>query len=89
MAIIGRYVLPAAIFPILTKTPPGKGGEIQLTDGLLTLCKEQGLWGLELDGLRYDAGDRLGYLEANLAYALRRPELADGVRALLRKYLEA
>jgi len=82
LAIVGRYVLPAAIWPILAETKPGKGGEIQLTDALLTLCKREGLVAATLEGERHDAGDRLGYLRANLAFALKRPDLADGVRAL-------
>jgi len=85
LAIVGRYVLPAAIWPILTETRPGKGGEIQLTDALLTLARKEGLIAATLQGERHDAGDRLGYLRANLAYALKRPELADGVRALCRE----
>lgn len=89
LAIVGRYVLPKEIWPILAATKPGKGGEIQLTDGLLALARAQGLYATTLDGTRHDAGDRLGYLRANLAYALKRPELADGVRALCRELLES
>ena len=62
LAIIGRYVLPPEIFPILAETPPGRGGEIQLTDGLATLCARHGLYGLEVEGRRFDAGDRAGYV---------------------------
>ena len=64
MAIIGRYVLPPEIFPILADTKPGKGGEIQLTDGLATLCERHGLAGLEVEGRRDDVGDRAGYVVA-------------------------
>jgi UTP--glucose-1-phosphate uridylyltransferase len=81
-AIVGRYVLPASIWPLLAETKPGKGGEIQLTDALLALCRQEGLVAATVDGERHDAGDKLGYLRANLAYALKRPELRDGVRAL-------
>lgn len=88
LAIVGRYVLPPDIWPILAETKPGKGGEIQLTDALHGLAKSKGLIAATLDGERHDAGDRLGYLRANLAYALRRPELADGVRALCREMAE-
>jgi UTP--glucose-1-phosphate uridylyltransferase len=88
LAIVGRYVLPAEIWPILAATKPGKGGEIQLTDGLLALARAQGFVAATLDGIRHDAGDRLGYLRANLAYALKRPDLADGVRALCREILD-
>lgn len=88
MSIVGRYVLPRSIWPLLEKTPPGRGGEIQLTDALLALTREAGCLGWEVDGVRHDAGDRLGYLGANLAYALKRPELREGVRALMRRYLD-
>jgi UTP--glucose-1-phosphate uridylyltransferase len=87
LAIVGRYVLPPEIWPILAATKPGKGGEIQLTDALLGLARQRGLVAATLDGTRHDAGDRLGYLRANLLYALKRPELADGVRALCREIL--
>jgi UTP--glucose-1-phosphate uridylyltransferase len=87
MAIVGRYVLPASIWPLLAATRPGKGGEIQLTDALLELARLHGLVGAKIDGERHDAGDRLGYLRANLAYALKRPELADGLRAIMREML--
>ena len=72
MAIIGRYVLPPEIFPILAETKPGKGGEIQLTDGLATLCERHGLAGLEVEGRRDDVGDRAGYVVAMVHYALKR-----------------
>jgi UTP--glucose-1-phosphate uridylyltransferase len=87
LAIVGRYVLPASIWPVLAATKPGKGGEIQLTDALLALCKQEGLVAATLDGERHDAGDRLGYLRANLAYAMKRPELAAGVRAICEEML--
>lgn len=84
-AIIGRYVLPPSIWGILERTTPGRGGEIQLTDALKTLALEAGgCYGLELLGTRYDAGDRLGYLRANLCYALKRPDLRPGLLAILR-----
>jgi UTP--glucose-1-phosphate uridylyltransferase len=82
LAIVGRYVLPAAIWGILAETRPGKGGEIQLTDALCTLAQRDGLIAATLEGERHDAGDKLGWLRANLAWALKRPELRDGVRAL-------
>jgi UTP--glucose-1-phosphate uridylyltransferase len=88
LAIVGRYVLPASIWPILAATKPGKGGEIQLTDALLALAQQEGMIAATLEGERHDAGDKLGYLRANLAYALRRPDLADGVRALCAEMLE-
>ena len=89
LAIVGRYVLPAAIWPILAATPPGKGGEIQLTDALRTLAQRDGVCGAVLSGERHDAGDRLGYLRANMAYALKRPDLREGVLEICREMLSA
>jgi UTP--glucose-1-phosphate uridylyltransferase len=87
MAIIGRYVLPPEIFPILADTKPGKGGEIQLTDGLATLCARHGLAGLEVEGRRDDVGDRAGYVIAMVHYALKRADIADDVRAGIARLL--
>jgi UTP--glucose-1-phosphate uridylyltransferase len=90
LAIVGRYVLPAEIWPILERTPPGKNGEIQLTDALKTLAqKGPGCYGLTVEGVRHDAGDKLGYLGACLAYALKRDELRPGLLALMRRLVEA
>lgn len=82
LAIVGRYVLPPSIWAILAGTGPGKGGEIQLTDALAMLAQKDGLIAVTVEGERHDAGDRLGYLRANLAFALKRPELRAGVQAL-------
>ena len=88
-AIVGRYVLPAAVWPHLAATRPGTGGEIQLTDALQRLIgSPAGMYGVVVRGTRHDAGDKLGYLRANLAYALKRPELRDAVLALCRELLE-
>jgi UTP--glucose-1-phosphate uridylyltransferase len=87
LAVVGRYVLPASIWPLLAETKPGKGGEIQLTDALLALAQREGMIAATLEGERHDAGDRLGYLRANLAYAIRRPELREGVRAMCEEML--
>jgi UTP--glucose-1-phosphate uridylyltransferase len=87
-AIVGRYVLPAAVWPHLAATKPGAGGEIQLTDALRELAGSgAGMYGVVVNGTRHDAGDKLGYLRANLAYALKRPELREGVLALCREML--
>jgi UTP--glucose-1-phosphate uridylyltransferase len=87
-AIVGRYVLPAEVWPHLAATRPGAGGEIQLTDALRELIgSPSGMYGVVVDGTRHDAGDKLGYLRANLAYALKRPELRDAVLALCREML--
>jgi UTP--glucose-1-phosphate uridylyltransferase len=88
-AIVGRYVLPATIWPMLAATQPGHGGEIQLTDALKGLvASDQGLYGAVIDGERHDAGDRLGYLRANLAYALARADLREPVLEMMREVLE-
>lgn len=87
LAVIGRYVLPATIFDALDQTPRGAGGEIQLTDALQALAAETPIVGIRLDGVRHDAGDKLGFLQATLDFALRDPELAgplaDHLRALV------
>ena len=88
MAIIGRYVLPPEIFEILENTPPGRGDEIQLTDGLATLCARRGLHGVEMEGLRFDAGDRAGYVLAVLYYALHRADIGAEVRAGAQRLLD-
>ena len=87
LAVIGRYLLPPDVFPILEKVKPGAGGEIQLTDALAVLASEGRLLGVRFTGTRHDAGDRLGYLQANIAYALKRPELREGLLAYLRGVL--
>jgi len=85
LAVIGRYVLPPEIFSILESVPPGVGGEIQLTDALAVLARGQGLLGYRFEGDRYDAGDRLGFLKANVAFALRNPDLGGPLREWLRE----
>ena len=86
-AVIGRYVLPPRIFELLEQVEPGVGGEIQLTDALAVLARDQGLLGYRFEGDRYDAGDRVGYLKANIAFALKRPELAPQLREWLREVI--
>ena len=88
LAIIGRYVLPPEIFEILEQTPPGRGGEIQLTDAMAVLCDRRGMHGLEVEGLRFDAGDRTGYVLAVLYYALRRKDIGAEVRAGAQRLLD-
>jgi UTP--glucose-1-phosphate uridylyltransferase len=77
MAIIGRYVLRPEIFSILQNLPPGRGGEIQLTDGLARLVQERKIFGCEFTGDRYDIGDKFGFVRATVAYALKRKDLRD------------
>jgi len=83
LAIIGRYILTPEIFDILGNLPPGKGDEIQLTDGLVELLQRQVIYGYEFEGRRYDAGDKLGFLIATVEYGLRNSELSDHFRDYL------
>ena len=85
LAVIGRYLLPPDIFPILEQLKPGAGGEIQLTDALAVLAREGRLLGVRFRGERHDAGDKLGYLKANIHWALKRPELREGLLAYMKK----
>lgn len=87
LAIPGRYILTPAIFDCLRDTRPGKGGEIQLTDALMALAQRERLLAYRYTGTRYDTGDRIGYIDATIAFALKRPELAPQVRELLKKHL--
>jgi len=82
-AIIGRYVLTPDIFELLAEGKPGAGGEIQLTDGLLALAKRRRIYGYEFEGVRYDLGDRAGFVMAQVGYALKSPEIADRLRLFL------
>ncbi len=77
LAIIGRYILIPEIFDTLEKVPAGAGGELQLTDGLKELLGKKGMIGYEFEGDRYDGGDKLGFLLANIAYAMKRPEIKE------------
>ena len=84
LAIIGRYILTPEIFEALEQTPPDEGGEVQLTNGLRVLLRTQTMYGLAFRGRRYDAGSKLGFLKATLQFALKRPDLAPGLREYLR-----
>ena len=75
MAVLGRYVITPQIFSILENTLPGKGGEIQLTDALRVLAHREPVYAYDFEGIRYDVGDKLGFLKATVEYALRRPDL--------------
>ncbi|MEO6340376.1 MAG: UTP--glucose-1-phosphate uridylyltransferase [Caulobacteraceae bacterium] len=81
--ISGRYILQPEIFGILEKGERGAGGEIQLTDAMLRLMADQPFHALEYEGTTYDCGDKVGWLRANVALALKRPDMADAVRAAL------
>lgn len=84
LAIIGRYILTPEIFDILEKTKPGRGGEIQLTDGLNDMLRHQAIYGYKFEGKRYDAGNKLGFLKATVEFALRRPDLGEEFRNYLK-----
>jgi UTP--glucose-1-phosphate uridylyltransferase len=88
-AIMGRYILTPDIFDLLAQVKPGAGGEIQLTDGLLALAHRRKLYGYEFEGIRYDLGDRVGFLTAQIGFGLKRPELAASLRAWLKTTLAA
>jgi UTP--glucose-1-phosphate uridylyltransferase len=88
LAIPGRYVLTPTIFDCLRETRPGAGGEIQLTDALQILARRERLLAHAYRGTRYDTGDRLGYIDATVAFALKRPELRAGVIEILQKHLK-
>ena len=89
LAVIGRYIISPRVFTLLANAQPGAGGEIQLTDALRVLCREESVFGLAYEGLRYDAGDKLGYLRATVEFALDRPELADGFGKYLRALIKS
>jgi len=75
LAVMGRYILQPRIFALLEETPPGAGGEIQLTDALRALVREQPLYGYAFQGRRYDVGSKLGYLRATVEFALEREDI--------------
>jgi UTP--glucose-1-phosphate uridylyltransferase len=77
IAILGRYIINPTIFEMLEHTKPGKGGEIQLTDALKELAQREDMYAYNFEGRRYDVGDKQGYLEATVEFALRRPDLKD------------
>lgn len=88
LAIIGRYILTPEIFPILHMQEPGKGGEIQLTDAILKLSREQAIYGCQFEGIRHDCGDKLGFLKATVDLALKREEFNGEFEKYLRKRLD-
>lgn len=85
--VVGRYILTPRIFDLLEKINPGIGGEIQLTDGIAELLKEELVTACPFNGKRYDCGSKLGFLEATIAFALRRADLAPALRPLLQELL--
>jgi UTP--glucose-1-phosphate uridylyltransferase len=83
LAVIGRYILTPAIWKLLSSTTPGAGGEIQLTDGLRRLLATEPVYGYVFEGKRYDAGDKLGFLQATVEIALQRPDMGKAFRHYL------
>jgi len=87
-SILGRCVLPPEIFDILDQTPPGAGGEIQLTDAMATLARTKGMIGVDFTGTRYDMGNKLGILQAACEVALTHPEIGSGFREYIKELAE-
>tara|TARA_R100000005_G_scaffold96577_1_gene84756 strand:+ start:17055 stop:17936 length:882 start_codon:yes stop_codon:yes gene_type:complete len=85
MAVIGRYILEPTIFSLLEKQQRGAGNEIQLTDALSEMLGDVPFYGMKFDGTRYDCGDKIGFLEANIAFALHRPDMQDDMRDIVKK----
>jgi UTP--glucose-1-phosphate uridylyltransferase len=87
LSIIGRYILMPEVIKYLARMDRGAGGEVQLTDAMAKLIGEQPFHGLRYKGRRFDCGDKIGFLEAQIAFALKRPDLADAARAILKNYV--
>jgi UTP--glucose-1-phosphate uridylyltransferase len=85
LAIIGRYILTPHIFECLARTPLGRGGELQLTDGMKLLLQSEKLYGHVFEGKRHDTGDKLGFLKATVEFALKRPDLGEDLRTWLKE----
>ncbi len=88
LAIVGRYVLTPSIFEAIERTPPGRGGEIQLTDAIKALLGREEVYALELRGKHFGVGDKVGYLKANIAFALEREDIGEEIKAFLREILQ-
>ena len=87
-AVLGRYIIAPDIFRTLVETKPGKGGEIQLTDALKEMARNEAVYAYCFEGKRYDVGDKLGFLKATVEYGLRNPDLGDAFRAYLQNLAE-
>jgi len=85
LAFAGRYVFTPEIFTFLENTPPGKGGEIQLTDAMRAMVKHQAMYGKTLEGKRYDIGNKEGFIKTNLEFGLKDPEISDQLKAYIRQ----
>ncbi|MBI3672389.1 MAG: UTP--glucose-1-phosphate uridylyltransferase [Rhizobiales bacterium] len=89
LIISGRYILQPEIFAEIAKQEPGTGGEIQITDAMIRLMARQNFWGIKYQGTTYDCGDKIGFLSANVAFALERPDLGADFRAALKRILDS
>jgi UTP--glucose-1-phosphate uridylyltransferase len=87
LILTGRYILQPEILDLLAKQERGAGGEIQLTDAMIQLAKKQPFYGLQFDGRSFDCGSKIGFLAANVSYALARPDIAPGFRAEIKKIM--
>lgn len=88
IAILGRYIITPAIFSHLENIPPGKGGEIQLTDALKSLMRHEAMFAYKFSGRRYDVGNKMGFLQATVEFALERDDLKDEFRAWLKQTIK-
>lgn len=88
LAIVGRYILKPSIFKYLEEQKPGKGGEIQLTDAMARMMKVEGFIGYEFEGQRYDAGDKFGFLQAGIAFGMKRRDIAPKLRAYMKELVQ-
>jgi UTP--glucose-1-phosphate uridylyltransferase len=89
LIISGRYILQPEIFAEISKQKPGSGGEIQVTDGMIGLMREQPFFGLKFEGTTYDCGDKLGFLAANVAYGLEHEDLGGPFKSVLKRIVES
>ena len=87
-SVLGRCVLPSEIFSILENTPPGAGGEIQLTDAMKQLARTKGMIGVDFLSKRYDMGNKLGIMQANCEVALTHPEIGEDFKAYLKELVK-
>jgi UTP--glucose-1-phosphate uridylyltransferase len=85
LAIAGRYVFTPEIFDYIARTERGKNGEIQLTDAMRLMLAERPMFGWRFDGVRYDIGNKLDFLKTNIAFGLKRPDIAEGLQAYIRE----
>ena len=88
LAFAGRYVFTPALFAALQSTPPGKGGEIQLTDAMRALLSDQAMFGKRLAGKRYDIGNKEGFIKTNIEFGLNDPDIQDQLRTYLKELVK-